>query len=94
MSNDVLKREIKRLRDRLVQRDFRAGAPPLDEDGLPVWGDSEPLSVDGYTKALGPSPDEQLSAEELAARQHLSPYLEVFERLERDATEKAEEARM
>lgn len=86
--------EIKRLRDRLAERDFRAGAPPLDPDGLPNWDGSEPLTTEGYTKALGDSPDEDLSAEEAAARERLSPYREVFERLQRDATEKAEEARM
>jgi hypothetical protein len=88
MSNDALKREIKRLRDRLVARDFRSSAPPLDEAGLPCWGGDD-LSLDGYTKALGPSPDEQLSAEELATRQRLAPYAEVFRRLE-----ETEEARM
>ncbi len=59
----------------------------MDADGLPRWDDSEPLSVEGYMRAMGDSPDEDLSAEEAAARERLSPYREVFERLEE--TEKA-----
>jgi hypothetical protein len=76
------RREIKRLRDRLVERDFRAGAPALDQDGLPVWDDGEPLTTEGYAKALGDSPDSDLTDEELATRNRLSPYREVFSRLE------------
>ena len=37
--------------------------------------------------AMGFAPDEDLTAEELEARHRLSPYIEVFERMEQDATE-------
>ena len=84
------RREIQRLRRKLVEyeRDFRAGAPPLDEDGMPVWDGCEPLTVESYMKAMGFDPDEELTDEEADARVRLSPpYRDLFERLERDATE-------
>jgi hypothetical protein len=80
--------EIKRLRDKMIERDFRAGAPPLDADGLPIWDGSTPLTTEGFMKALGCSLDEELTEPELEARHRLSPYAEVFEQLQRDATEK------
>ncbi len=85
---DGARREINRLRARILERDFRAGAPPLDADGLPNWGGSEPLSVEGYMTAMGFAPDAELTPQELATRERLSPYREVFSRL--DETEKAE----
>lgn len=92
MSLDGARREIKKLREKLRadERDFRAAAPPLDADGLPSWDAREPLTVDGYMRAMGFSPDEELTADELEARTRLSPFAEVFARLERDATEEEE----
>lgn len=92
MSLDGAKREITRLRRKLSEdaRDFRALAPPLDEDGLPCWDGTPGLSLDGYTRALGDLPAEDLSAEELATRARLSPYSALFERLDREKAEKAE----
>lgn len=84
MSTEALKREIKKLRDKMIERDFRAGAPPLDLDGLPNWDDSEPLSVESYMRALGFEPDEELSEAEADARERLGPFAEVFETLQRD----------
>ena len=85
-----VKREIQKFRARIAQedRDFAAAAPPVDEDGLPSWDGSEPLSVAGYMKAMGFAPDEELSGEELETRERLSPYREIFETLQRDANEK------
>lgn len=77
---DGARREIRRLRDKLAERDFRAGAPPVDQDGLPSWDGSD-LSLEGYTKALGASPDSELTNDELEARTRLAPYAEVFARL-------------
>lgn len=90
MSMGGARREIRRLRDKLraEDKDFRAAAPPVDADGLPDWtGDS--LSVESYSRLLdGGVPDEELSEPEREARQRLSPYREVFSRL--DATEEDE----
>jgi hypothetical protein len=88
---DGARREIQKLRLKLGERDFRGGAPPLDQDGLPRWDDAEPLTTEGYMAALGFAPDEELTEPELAARHRLSPYAAVFEKLRRDATEKEEE---
>jgi hypothetical protein len=89
MSNDAVKREIRRLRDRILERDFRSAAPPLDEDGLPNWSGGEPLTTEGYAKALGDSPDAALSDEELETRHRLAPFRGVFEQL--DATSGGED---
>jgi hypothetical protein len=87
-STDGVKREIRRLRDRLVERDFRSSAPLLDEDGLPNWSGGESLTTEGYAKALAADvPDDDLTEAELATRERLSPYASVFSRLEE--TEKA-----
>lgn len=84
MSNDALKREIRRLRLKVYERDFRSSAPPLDADGLPDWtGDG--LSVESYSRLLdGDVPNEELSGEELETRNRLSPFASVFARLERE----------
>lgn len=90
------RREIHRLRARMAQedREFRAEAPPLDEDGLPNWDGSEPLSVESYRKAMGVSPDEELSDAELETRKRLSPYHALFQRMGREkAEEKGEPVR-
>lgn len=86
------RREIQRLRDKLraEDQDFRAGAPIVDEDGLPNWDGCEPLTIEEFMKAMGVSPDAELSVAELEARRRLAPYAEVFRRLEE--TEKAEKA--
>ncbi len=91
MTMDGVKREIQRLRRKLVEdeRDFRAAAPPLDQDGLPMW-DGEGLPEDVYERACGDLPDEELSGEELEARVRLSPFAEVFQRLDREEAEKEE----
>lgn len=90
MSLHGARRELKRLRDKLRadEKDFRAAAPPVDEHGLPDWDGATPLSVEGYMAALGFAPDEELTPPELAARHRLSPYIEVFERLDRAKAEK------
>lgn len=82
---DGPRRELKRLRDKLRadEREFRAEAPPLDEHGLPMWDGSEPLSVDGYERACGDTPDEDLTPEELEVRDRLSPYMQVFANLDK-----------
>ncbi len=90
MSNDALKREIKRLRDRLVQRDFRSSAPQLDADGLPMWDGSTPLTTEAFMKALGCSPDKELTEPELETRRRLAPFAEVFHRLDREKAAKEE----
>jgi hypothetical protein len=79
-----LNRRLRALERRLGDKDFKSGAPPVDADGMPCWGGSEPLSPDGYTRALGDLPDEDLTDEELETRARLSPYLALFKRLERD----------
>lgn len=86
---DGVKREIRRLRRNLDERDFRAGAPALDQDGLPMWDGGEPLTTEGYAKALGDSLDSDLTPQELEARNRLGPYIEVFETLQRDENEEA-----
>lgn len=90
MSMDSVKREIQRLRRKLVEdeRDFRAAAPPLDQDGLPMW-DGEGLPEDVYERACGDLPDEELTPEELEVRRRLAPYALVFALIEREATEEA-----
>lgn len=79
MSMDAVRREIARLRVKLAQddKDFAQGAPPLDEDGLPIW-DGESLSIESYVRALGVEPSEELTDAERAARQRLAPYASVF----------------
>ncbi len=88
MRMDGARREINRLRARILERDFRSAAPLLDEDGLPNWSGGEPLTTEGYERACGDIPAERLSDEELEARNRLSPFREVFSRL--GETEKAE----
>jgi hypothetical protein len=57
----------------------------VDEDGLPDWtGDG--LSLDAYSRLLGDVPDAELTPAELETRERLSPFAEVFERLDRDAS--------
>lgn len=87
MSIDGARRELKRLREKLRAEDqtFKAAAPPLDEDGLPVWDGGVPLTVEGYMRAMGFDPPDELTPEELEARARLGPYRAIFERL--DATE-------
>ncbi len=79
---DGARREIQRLRDKLraEDREFRAAAPPLDEDGLPEW-DGPGVPLEGYERALGSTPDEELTDEELEVRDRLSPYAELFAQL-------------
>ncbi len=91
MRMDGARLEIKRLRDRIVERDFRSTAPLLDEDGLPNWSGGEPLTTEGYAKALGDSPDADLSDEELETRRRLAPFASVFARLERHENEEGED---
>lgn len=86
MRMDGARREIEKLRVKLDERDFRGGAPPLVQDGLPDWDGSD-LSLDGYERALGASPDEQLTPQELETRRRLAPYAEVFQRLGREKEE-------
>lgn len=90
-SMDGARRELRRLRDKLRSddREFRAAAPPVDENGWPDW-DGAGLSLDGYARALGDSPAEDLNEDELATRNRLSPYAAVFARLQRDSDEKEE----
>jgi hypothetical protein len=78
-----LNRRLRALERRVGTKEFRAGAPPLDADGLPDWTGSG-LSLDAYARLLDQDmPDADLSAEELETRNRLSPYREVFARLER-----------
>ncbi len=89
----ALSRRLRALERRVGgSREFRAGAPPVDEHGLPDWTGDGPLSIEAYMKALGFEPDASLTEAELAARHRLSPYASVFEQLQRDATEKEEES--
>ena len=83
---DDARRQIRRLRDKLLMEDraFKAGAPPLDSEGLPMWDGCEPLSAEGYLRALGFSPEEELTDAERACRDRLSPYADLFEELRRD----------
>ncbi len=82
---DGARREIRKLRLKLAERDFRAGAPPLDEDDLPMWGGEEPLTTEGYAKALDQGvPAEDLTPQELETRHRLAPYASVFSRLEEE----------
>ncbi len=86
-----MNRRLRALERRIGDRAFTSGGPPVDENGWPDWtGDG--LSLDGYTKALGDSPDAELTPAELETRQRLAPYASVFEQLQRDATEKEEES--
>ncbi len=84
MSMDGARRELKRLRDKLraEDREFRASAPPVDAHGLPMW-DGPGVPLEGYERALGSTPDEELTDEEVAARQRLSPYMQVFANLDK-----------
>lgn len=89
MTINGVKREILRLRRKLGEDERAFRAPPLDEDGLPLWdAASEPLTVEGYMRALGFEATEELTEPEADARDRLSPYRALFERLGR---EKAEE---
>ena len=84
-----LNRRLRALERRLGDRAFTSGGPPLDQDGLPDW-DGSGLSLAAYTRLLvGDIPDEELTASELEARARLGPFAELFQRLERDATEEA-----
>lgn len=87
----AMSRRLRALERRVGgSREFRAGAPPVDEDGLPRWDDSEPLGVDGYMKAVDLDlPDEALTEAEAEARARLAPYASVFEQLARDENEEA-----
>jgi hypothetical protein len=90
MTNDALKREIRRLRLKVYERDFRSAAPPLDEDGLPNWG-GDGLSVESYSRLLDQdTPDEELTPSELETRHQLAPYASVFSRLEETENEEDE----
>lgn len=83
-----LNRRLRALERRVGDRGFNAGGPPLDEDELPRWDDSEPLGVDGYMKAVDLDlPDEALTEAEAEARARLAPYASLFERLQRAETE-------
>lgn len=84
----ALNRRLRALERRIVDKDFRASAPPLDSEGMPNWDGSTPLTAEGFMRAMGFAPDEELSAEELETRKRLAPFAEVFETLQRD--EKAE----
>ncbi len=79
-----MNRRLRALERRIVDKDFRSSAPPLDEDGMPCWGGTPGLSVESYTKALGASPDEELTGEELETRKRLAPFADLFERMERE----------
>lgn len=78
-----MNRRLRAIERRVVDKDFRASAPPLDEAGLPDW-DGEGLPEDAYERALGDLPDEDLTAAELEVRSRLAPYASVFEQLQRD----------
>lgn len=82
---DGARRELKRLRNKLraEDRDFRAEAPPVDAHGLPMW-DGPGVPLEAYERALGSTPDEELTDEELEVRDRLSPYAELFAQLLRD----------
>lgn len=90
MSMHGARREIQKLRARIAQedRDFVAAAPPVDSEGMPNWDGSTPLSAEGFMRAMGFAPDEELTEPELEARHRLSPYREIFARL--DTTEEEE----
>lgn len=88
-----LGRRLRALERRVGDRDFNAGGPPLAEDGLPDW-DGPGLNVDSYKRLLNAdTPNEELSDEEIAARDRLSPYAAVFARLAEEASQKTEELR-
>lgn len=79
----ALGRRLRALERRIGPRDFNSGGPPLDEDGLPCWGGTPGLSLDGYAKALDQDiPAEDLTPQELETRHRLAPFAEVFRRLE------------
>lgn len=82
---DGPRRELKRLRDKLRadEREFRSEAPSVDSEGLPLW-DGPGVPLEGYERALGSTPDEELTDEELEVRDRLSPYAELFAQLLRD----------
>lgn len=67
-----LGRRLRALERRVGDRDFKAGAPNVDEDGLPVWDGTPGLSVESYTKAMGSAPADELTPEELEARDRLA----------------------
>ncbi len=84
----ALGRRLRALERRAGDRAFTSGGPPLDADGLPCWDGTPGLPVESYTKALdGDIPDADLTAEELEARDRLSPYREIFEQLDEKAGE-------
>ncbi len=74
----ALGRRLRALERRIGDSDFKGSAPPLDADGLPNWDGCEPLSVEGYMRALGFEPDEQLTDSERDARTRLAPYAHLF----------------
>ncbi len=78
-----LDRRLRALERRVGDKAFNSGGPPVDADGLPDW-DGSGLSLDSYARLLGDSPDSDLTDEELATRNRLSPYREVFSRLEEE----------
>lgn len=82
-----LNRRLRALERRVGDRAFTSGGPPLDSEGLPIWDGSVPLTVESYMRAMGFSPDEELTETEVETRDRLSPYAEIFERLDQDATE-------
>ena len=83
----AMSRRLRALERRVGgSREFRAGAPPVDEDGLPDWT-ADGLSLDAYSRLLGDSPDADLTPAELETRRRLAPFAEVFERLEKDENE-------
>ncbi len=79
----ALGRRLRALERRVGDnREFRAGAPPVDEDGLPDWtGDG--LTFEGFERAMGLQTDEELTEFELACRDRLKPYAEVFKNLDK-----------
>jgi hypothetical protein len=57
----------------------------LDQDDLPVWDGEEPLTTEGYAKALDQGiPDAELTDAELETRHRLAPYASIFEQLEEE----------
>lgn len=78
------RREIARLRAKLraEDQDFKAGAPELDEAGLPLWGGNPALGHEGYARVsqvwARALPLEELTDAERAAHDRLRPYVGVF----------------
>lgn len=83
----ALERRLRALERRVGGgKEFRDGAPPVDEHEMPDWtGDG--LSLDAYERLLDCStPDEELSEPERETRQRLAPHMQVFAQLQRDAS--------